>query len=109
MRTYIKLNMLLGRLVPSEDTLTEEEKAEREVQRIINGEPEDSNFMQTYKFGEFVKRVLYLPTDRIEGFFEGDAGTSIQIGDEDSYLVEETPDQIMELLCKAGVADTIKV
>ena len=104
-KQYLKLTLLSGELVPQEDNLSPEQKHEREVQRIINGdEPEQG--LPIYTFGNFREECLFLPVSQIEDFFSSTNGTVVLV-DGGQYLVKETPQELFGMLDAAGVAELI--
>lgn len=106
MREYLKLCMLQGSLIPESESLTEEEKQEKELRRIINGEDEQQG-LPIYTFGDFTEHDLYVPVDLIDTFFGVEQGSSISLGDGGAYLVKETPDEIFSLPESGGTVKLI--
>lgn len=105
-RQYIKLTSLSGSLIPAEENLTPEEKHEREVNRIINGDDDAYNGITIFEYGNFKKFPMYLPIDLIDAFYGTPKGTVIET-EMGSFLVENTVEDVMSRLESVGYAEVV--
>lgn len=106
MRPYIQLTVLQGSLVPEEESLTPEEKHEREVKRIISGEDGDDNGITVFTYGNFKEYPLYIPIDTLGAIYGTEQGSIVET-ESGNFLVKEEPSYIMEMLTDVGAADLI--
>ena len=104
---YLKLTMLIpqSEYVPvgEQKELTEEEKQQKEIDRIINGEPELPQ-MQLLQYKQVIVSYdeydYYCPVGKIQDVYESPSGTGIviNVGDEQEVLVKESPEYILECI-----------
>src|SRR5690606_36414215 len=95
---YLKLTMLIpqSEYVPvgEQKELTEEEKQQKEIDRIINGEPELPQ-MQLLQYKQVIVSYdeydYYCPVEKVQDVYESPSGTGtvINVGDEQEVLVKE--------------------
>lgn len=105
-RQYIKLTALQGSLIPEEESLTPEEKHEREVNRIISGEDEDDHGLMVFTYGDFKEYPLYIPIHTMGAIYGTEQGSIVET-DSGNFLVKESASEIFDALYGAGAADLI--
>lgn len=107
MRQYIKLTALSGSLVPAEENLTEEAKAERKIQRIINGDDnEEFGGLPVFEYGNFKKFPLYMPLDLIDSVYGTTQGTVVET-EAGNYLVDDDVEDIMTRLISIDYVEVL--
>lgn len=106
MRPYIKLTILQGSLIPEEESLTPEEKHEREVNRIINGEDENNHGLQVFTYGNFKEHPLYLPIDALGAIYGTEQGSIVET-ESGNFLVKESAPEIFQMMASEGFVKLI--
>lgn len=106
MRPYIQLTMLQGSFIPEEESLTPEEKHEREVQRIISGEDENDYGLTVFTYGDFREYPLYLPIDTLGAIYGTEQGAVVET-ESGNFLVKESAPEIFKRLASEEFVELI--
>lgn len=106
MRPYIQLTVLQGSLAPEEESLTPEEKHEREVKRIISGEDENNHGVTVFTYGNFKEYPLYLPIDTLGAIYGTEQGSIVET-ESGNFLVKESADEVFSMLLGVNAVDLI--
>lgn len=103
MKRYIELITRIGKPVVQQEELTDEEKEQRYLERILGNEEEQNGArIISIGFGDWVEYPLFIPVNIINEIVGGEYGTEVHTNN-GMYLVTETPKEVISKITEASL------